>query len=79
MLSLLDALSLHELIDLAERQGLIREAPACQECSTVGLIIPGEDEPVKVKIPVAMTLLRRMLRVHYGDPLVVRPPQDLIV
>ena len=79
MLYPLDALSLHELIDLAAREGLILEAPACQECETLGLRIAREDHVVRMRIPQAITLLRRMLRVHYSDPIIIKPPPDLIM
>lgn len=79
MLFLLDALTLHELIDLAEREGIIQEAPACQECNTVGLRVTGDPRAIRIKIPQAMTLLREMLRAHYGGTLIIRAPDNLIV
>jgi hypothetical protein len=79
MIYLLDAMSLHELIDLATHEGLVLDAPACQECNSIGLQLHRDDEPVTVQIPTAMTLLRQMLRVHYGDPIIVEVPSDLIV
>lgn len=79
MIYLLDAMSLHELIDLAAHEGLLLDAPACQECNSVGLRLHRDDAPVKVKVSTAMALLRQMLRTHYGDPLLIKAPSDLIL
>jgi hypothetical protein len=79
MLFLLESLSLEELADVARREGLVRDLAPTDEENRIRLRLPKETKALTLSGADAKVLLRRMLLIHFNDPLLHRPPSDLLL